>query len=1121
RLAARVRKAFGRDVPLERFLAAPTVAGLATVVADALREGELPARPPVERAARPQPRPDGAVEVPTSLGQRRMWLVDRLAPGGIDYNVVWPLRLVGRLDVPALRAALTAVVERHDVLRSRFVATVTDAGEEPVALVDPAGEVPLPLRDLVALPAQARAREVAGVVARHTTTPFDLTAGPLLRAELLRVTGAEHVLVLSAHHSVWDGWSASILLRELSALYSGGELGPLPVRYSDYAAWERAWLSGPVLTEQVEYWRRTLGGAPDTMELPTDLPRPTHRSGEGARLPFELSAELATGLAALCRGENATLFMGLLAAFSALVGRYARTDDVLVGTFSSNRSQPELEELVGFFVNTLVLRTDVSGEPTFRELVARARTTALGAFAHQDLPFDRVVEELHPRRQPGSVPWLQAALVMQNMPEEGGELGDLVVESLPTDTRTATFDVAMYTWRDEQGRGIGGYLEYATDLFTPATMERLAGHFRAFLEQAVREPDAPISRLGMLTRRELHDLRAATGEVAGPVRLLGGARTLLAAFDRQAAATPDRVAFRDGEGTEALSYAELDRRSRLLAARLTGLGVGLESPVGVCLPRGVDLPVALLAVLRAGGAYLPLDPDNPTDRLRHMLADSGAEAVITRDPTVAGLVPGLPLVGPDVPPGPARPTGGPATVDAENIAAVIYTSGSTGRPKGVALTHRSLLNRIGWMWAETPPVEDETCCLKTPIGFVDSLWELLGPLLVGVPTVVPSAPPRDPVALVAELARHGVTRLLLVPSLLRMLLQAVPDLATRLPRLRLWVSSGEPLLPDLHRLFTERMPGHALHNLYGASEVWDALWPADGGADVRDGRPVPVGRPIANVTAHLLDQHLNPVPVGVVGELYVGGDCLARGYLHRPELTAERFVPHPDPQAGPGARLYRTGDLGRRRDDGQVELLGRADNQVKVRGFRVEPGEVETALESLPQIKQAAVRGWLTEDTDAATGGPGDSVLAAYVVAGDGTTASDLRAALSDLLPSHLVPSSFTFMPELPLTSTGKVDRRALPPPVAAEAGAGEAETELERVLALLWADVLERDRVGMDDDFFDIGGHSLLAPVLVARVGEALGREVPVRAVFEHPTVRTMAAALGGTDGPTDGSEA
>ena len=1120
RLAARVRKAFGREVPLDRFLASPTIATLAGIVESALRSGSLPARPPITAAPR-----DGNT-APASFGQRRLWLVDRLAPGGVDYNVVWPLRLVGDLDTAALRGALADVVARHDVLRTRFTTDGSGADGDPIAVIDPPRDPDLPVHDLSGLPAADRAGAVADAVSRQTTEPFDLATGPLLRLRLLRVADAEHVLIVAAHHIVFDGWSASILLRELSALYAArcaGEpspLPPLPVQYADYAAWERDWLSGPVLAEQLDHWRRTLTGAPDAVELPVDRPRPVRRSGAGARERVEFPAELTTALTALCRTEGATLFMGLLAVFTVLIGRYSRSDDVLVGTFAANRAQPELEELVGFFVNTLVLRTDLSGEPSFREVLARGRGTALAAFAHQDLPFDRIVEELHPRRQAGSVPYVQAALVMQNTPEESTRLGDLAVESLPTDTHTATFDVSLYLWLNASG-GLSGYLEYATDLFTRDTVSRIAGHFRTLLQHATAEPDRPVHTLPMLTPHEAHRLAQVNShpyrredgrETATRMRVAGGDAgdvradvTLVAAFERQAARTPDAVAFhRDGQ---ALTYAELDRRATLLARRLRDLGVGTETPIGVYLGRGLDLPVALLGVLKSGGAYLPLDPDNPADRINHMITDSGAEVVITRDRLPGRPPPGLVLQHPDL--DGMDDTGGPlgAVTDGENIAAVIYTSGSTGRPKGVALTHRSILNRIGWMWAQCPPGDDEVCCLKTPTGFVDSLWELLGPLLAGVPTVVPASAPRDADALVDELAEHGVTRLLLVPSLLRMLLETAPDLRRRLPRLTLWVSSGEPLLPDLHRRFTELMPGCALHNLYGASEVWDALWPADGGASVLDGHPVPVGGPIDNVSAHLLDRHLNPVPVGVVGELYVGGACLARGYLHRPDLTADRFVPHPGPNPGTsGARLYRTGDLGRWRHDGQVELLGRADDQVKIRGFRVEPGEVETALESLSQVKQAAVRSWPDPG--------GDASLAAYLVAEDGVSVPALRAALAELLPSHLVPTSYVLMPELPLTATGKVDRRALPEPTPADSGGddgpdGEPADAMERAVAGAWAEVLHKDRVGVHEDFFDIGGHSLLAPALVARVGELLGMDLPVRTVFEHPTVRAMAVAL------------
>jgi amino acid adenylation domain-containing protein len=620
------------------------------------------------------------------------------------------------------------------------------------------------------------------------------------------------------------------------------------------------------------------------------------------------------------------------------------------------------------------------------------------------------------------------------------------------------------------------------------------------LGQVVADPDRRVDTLALPGHTELHQL---TREAArGPRRDFGGA-TPLVRFARQAARTPERVAFRHGPAS--LSYADLADRAARLAGRLHRLGVTTETPVGVCLPHGLDLPAAALGVWRADGAYLPLDPASPPERLAWMLADSGAPLVVTTTALRPLLPAGTPVLLLDADPrGWAAltedPPGAPrSTLD--SLAAVIYTSGSTGRPKGVAVTGRALVNRVEWFAAECPPGPGEVGALKTPIAFVDSLWELLGGLLHGVPTVVvQTGPSPDPRALVEALAQAGVTRLLLVPTLLRMLLLTCPDLPDRLPDLRLWISSGEPLPADLARDFLHRMPGRVLHNLYGSAEGWDSLWPPACDPGVAGPGPVPVGRPLANVTAHVLDRAGQPAPVGVTGELYVGGECLARGYLGRPDLTADRFVP--DPWRS-GARLYRTGDLARVRPDGQVDLLGRADDQVKIRGFRVEPGEVERALRTLPRVRQAAV---VARRRPCAQ----EPELAAYLVCEGEPTPAELRAGLAGLLPTHLVPSTFTLLPALPVTVTGKVDRRALPEPTAPAPGpVADPADEGERRLAALWAEVLGVARIGVHDDFFDVGGHSLLAAQLVTRVGQEVGRDLPLRTVFDHPTVHRMAAAL------------
>ncbi|MFI1016458.1 amino acid adenylation domain-containing protein [Streptomyces sp. NPDC020965] len=1146
RLLARLRRDIDRDLPLATLFAGPTVAALAAALESgntgAARPGPLPGR-------RPDP-------LPASLGQRRLWFAHQLDPDSVDYTIVWPLRLLGPLDVPALRRAVDGVVARHEVLRTRF----TGVAGEPVQIIDPAGAVPCPLTDLGKLPGDRRAAEVGARIATAAARRFDLATDAVFRAELLKVSATEHILLITVHHIVFDGWSASVLLRDLAALYeavrAGGERGgppPLALQYGDYAVWERDGLTGPVLTRQLDFWRDQLAGAPEITRLPADfVPAGPGRSGAGARHEVSVPAAPGAELAALCARLGATPFMGLLAAVGVVLGRYGETDDVVVGTYAANRAVPELEDLVGFFVNTLALRVDLSGDPTFRELVARCRSVSLDAFAHQDVPFDRVVEELAPNRRAGETPYVQVALVMQNVPADGGgpgALGDLRVESLPSDSASATFDLSLHVWPGDDG-GLDGYVEYATDVFTDRTAARFADHVRRVLAQALADPDRPVGRHTVLTPVEHHALITAPGDRAEPYADGGpGAR-----FLRQAARTPDAVAFvADGES---VTYAELERRSGALAATLRAAGVGPETPVGVRLPRGLGLPVAALAVWRAGGAYLPLDPEAPASRIAHLIADSGTRLVLT-DPAGAELLPAAVdhLVldamgewpgpdrgdatgewpGPDrgdvagewpapdradaagkrpAPdradaagewPGPERAgTTADEGADIDALAAVIYTSGSTGLPKGVAITGRSLLNRIDWMADTWPFRSEDVLCQKGPIGFVDGLWELLGGLLHGVPTVI--APPEagtDPRLLTELLAAHRVTRLLVVPSLLQALLE-VPDLAAKLPALTRWVSSGEELPPTLARSFADRLPGRELRNLYGSSEVWDALCQRADGEPVA-GRPVPVGDPISRITAYLLDRELRPVPVGVTGDLYLAGAGVARGYLGRPDLTAERFVPDPfDPAGG---RVYRSGDRAVRRADGQIELAGRADLQLKIRGIRVEPAETERALEELPGVRQAVVTG------RRGPGAPdGAMELIAHVVPEPGTPWDDraLRAELTRTLPRYLVPAVLVPLDELPLNTSGKVDRAALPAPrPRTTAPQAEDATGPERAMRAIWAELLGVDTVGVHEDFFDLGGHSLLAMQLVDRIAQSLGTSLGVRTVFENPTVHLLSRLL------------
>jgi amino acid adenylation domain-containing protein len=1087
RVAARIRRVFAVELPLEALFRAQTVAGLSEVV-EALGQASGERRPSVRPLAR-----DGLL--PASFGQQRLWFLDQLTPGSAEFNVPLPLRLGGHLDVAALTRALNEVVRRHSVLRTRFASV----DGQPVQVVESTLELAVPLVDLGGLPDAERPAEVRRWVVNESHRPFELAKGPLLRAVLLRLADREHVLVLTAHHIVFDGWSAGVLLRELAALYpafSQGAPSPLPelaIQYADFAVWQRHLLRGPLLEEQLAYWRAKLAGLQGPLELPTDHPRPPVRSAEGARRPFRFPARLTRALEALGQAEGATLFMALLAAFQALLGRYTGQDDVVVGTFVANRGQAELEGLIGFFVNTLALRTNLGGDPTFREVIRRARTTALEAYAHQDVPFERLVEELQPERRSGQNPLLQIVLTLQNTPPEPERLGQLTVAPLPADTGTATFDLSVNLW--ETPEGLAGAVEYATELFEPATIERLIGHLGVLLEAAVAQPDRPMSRLPLLTEPEGHQL-AQWNETRVPL----ADDSLVELFDRQAARSPRQVAVAcDGEE---LTYQELRWRADRLGGYLRSLGVGPERVVGLCLDRSPDLVVGLLGILKAGGAYLPLDPSLPDDRIALMVGDADARVIVTRHPGRA-FPAGRRVVclDGDWPRIAACDAADPGVVARhDNLACVIYTSGSTGRPKAVAVAHGQVCNRLAWMWREYPFQADEVACLKTAIGFVDSLWELLGSLLQGVPTViVPDQDVRDPERLVTVLARHRVSRIWLVPSLLRVLLDAVPDLEARLARLRFWVSSGEPLTWRLLARFRERMPQSQLYNLYGTSEVWDTTWPSDAGTAVREGEAVPIGGPIDNVQVRVLDPHLNPTPIGVVGELHVAGTGLARGYLGDPVLTSERFAP--DPFGPPGTRLYRTGDLARWRPDGQIELLGRRDQQLKIRGFRVEPGELEAALEAHPKVRQAAVTAWER--------GPDQRELAAYYVPAAGSVSVDeLRTHLGERLPSALMPAYLQELAAIPKTSSGKVDRTALPapcPPEGDEAGITGPRTQVERAVAAIWGELLGLERVGIDSNFFDVGGHSLLAPTLVARLAETLGAQLPVQAVFERPTVRLL----------------
>ncbi|HEX7243234.1 MAG TPA: amino acid adenylation domain-containing protein, partial [Longimicrobiaceae bacterium] len=1049
---------------------------------------------PLPEAPRIRPREPGT-PAPLSFGQLRLWFLDRLDPGTSVYNVPLAWRLRGALDADALERALAETVRRHEALRTVFA----PGGEEPVQTVLPEGGFALRREDLSAAPAEAAPR-----VREEAERPFDLSAGPLFRATLFRLAPDEHVLLLVWHHAVSDGWSVDVVRAEAAALYGAflrGEpspLPPLPVQYADYALWQREHLGDEEVQRQLDWWRAQLDGAPPVLELATDRPRSAAREHRGARVAFAAGEGTLAGLAALAREESATSFMTTLAAFQLFLAKQAGMDDVVVGTPIANRPLPELEGLVGFFVNTLALRTDLSGDPTFRELLRRVRETVLGAFAHQDLPFERLVQELAPDRTLAHAPLVQAVF------SQGGSSGGAPPPFAGLEaTRErvwdppAKFDLTMTV--QELGGALRGELLYDADLFDAATAERMSERFVALLDHAAATPDARLSDFTLLTdaeRRTVLEEWNRTGRDLPPDTVHG-------AFAEQAARTPDAVALIFGG--ETVTYAELDRRSGELAGRLAALGVGPDVRVGVCAERSPELVAAMLGVLRAGGAYLPLDPGYPAERLAWMLADAGAPVLLAQE-GLAGLFSGfggrVVLLGEGGAGGAPGPT---APVTPDGLAYVIYTSGSTGRPKGTAVPHRAIpgfFREVDYARFDA----GEVFLQHSSVSWDAFALELWPALLTGAKCVLLPARASEPELLAEQVREHGVTTLWLSSAYFNLVVDTLPG---ALAGVRQVMVGGEAVSAAHVRRAREAHPGLRVVNGYGPSEctVFTTCWPVPAGFD---GAVVPIGRPVGDRRVHLLDGDGAPVPAGVPGELHVGGPAVARGYLGRPALTAEKFVP--DPFSGEaGARLYRTGDRARWRPDGTLEFLGRMDAQAKLRGFRVEPGEVEAALAEHPGVRESAVV--VREDA-----------LVAYVVPADGerTASAELRAWLRERLPDYLVPSAFAFLDALPLTPHGKLDRRALPAP---ETDAGAAyeppATPTEEAVAAIFAEVLRVERVGARDHFFERGGHSLLATRAVSRVRESLGVELPLRALFEAPTPAELAARIDAEAGAGAGAGA
>ncbi|MFD2762593.1 non-ribosomal peptide synthetase [Micromonospora eburnea] len=1013
-----------------------------------------------------------------SFAQRRLWILDQLRGGGTEYLMTTGLRLAGPLDTGALRTALDGLVARHEVLRTRYV--VID--DEPAQVVDDPGPVALTEVDLRDLDRAAQDARLAGWTS-HDRRPVDLAGGPVLAATLARLGDEEHALLLTLHHIAFDEWSEEVLWRELDRRYAAALAGeaaalpPLPVQYADFAAWQRTAMSGATLDRQLGYWRGKLAGA-TPLELPADRPRPPVRDSTGGKVPFVVPASVAGRLTRFARQAGATPFMALLAAYTILLGRYAGRTDVTVGTPVAGRDRAEVQDLIGLFLNTLVLRTDLSGDPSFAEVLRRVKETALDAYAHQELPFERLVEELSPERDPARTPLFATMFLWDGAgTARPRRFGGLRAEPLPVGESDAKFDLTVAV-ADRPDGSLAGAVNYATALFDRETAERFAAQFVELVSGLADAPRTPVSRLSVLPPAERRRVLEEWNDTAVDYPTDD---TLPALFERQAARTPDAVAVVSGDDT--VSYAELNTRANRLAHRLIAAGVGPETVVGVRRERGPELVVALLAVLKAGGAYLPLDPDNPADRLAYMCADAGVTIVL--DDTGRFTADGGPADNPGTAPHPDHP------------AYVIYTSGSTGRPKGVVVGHRAIVNRLHWMQDTYRLDPTDRVLQKTPYGFDVSVWEFFWPLITGAALVL--ARPgghRDPGYLAELITTERVTTVHFVPTMLRAFL-AEPH--PPLPSLRRMICSGEALTADLVDAVHERI-GCELHNLYGPTEAAVDVT----AARCVPGTPVTIGRPIANTRAYIVDDTLRPVPIGVPGELLLGGVQLARGYLHRPELTADRFVPDPFGRRS-GERLYRTGDLARYRPDGSIEYLGRLDRQVKIRGHRIELGEVEAVLGELPGLAAAAVA-------------VHDGQLVGYLAAGAGAEVDATAAAafLRDRLPEAMVPSHWVPLAALPLTPSGKLDRAALPKPDrtrSALAGAYVAPRgELERQVADALTAALGVDRIGAHDRFFDLGGDSIRAIRAIGRL-RATGVNLSVQDIFLHQTPAELAAAAGRAD--------
>ncbi|MEH1785599.1 MAG: amino acid adenylation domain-containing protein [Nostoc sp.] len=1102
---SRLRTRLKVEIPLRSLFAAPTIAELAPSIQQLQQQAIELSAPPILRQV-------GNTEIPLSYAQQRLWFLDQLESNSVLYSLPIGLRLVGTLNVAALEQSLQELIDRHEVLRTNFVTV----DEKPTQIIQTQTNWTVVVVDLQHLPLTEQQTAAQKLVQQQAIEPFDLAHDALIRATLIVLSPTEHWLLVCMHHVVSDGWSIGVFVQELQALYNAYSIGqpspllPLPIQYADFALWQRQWLQGEVLQNHLSYWEKQLANAPTFLSLPTDRPRPAVQTFNGSFHVLTLSVELTQRLLELSQQQGCTLFMTLLAAYNTLLYRYTGQEDILVGTPVANRDRTELEGLIGFFVNTLVMRTNLVGNPSFYELLSRLRETAFGAYAHQDLPFEILVEALQPERDLSHTPLFQVMFVLLNAPMSEIELTELSVSGLPIEITTAKFDLTLSM--ENTPNGLFGWWEYNTDLFDSSTIERMTGHFLTLLEAIVTNPSERISQLPMLTASEQQQLLVEWNDTSVDYPQ---DKCIHQLFEEQVERTPDAVAvvFENQQ----LTYHELNSRANQLAHYLRSLGVGADVLVGICVERSLEMLVGLLSILKAGGAYVPLDPEYPQERLRFILEDAQVSVLLTQQ----HLVEKLPecqaqLISLD--------TNwqfisqlaqeNPITdVQAINLAYVIYTSGSTGKPKGVQISHKSVSNFLSAMQQRPGITEQDTLLAVTTISFDIAALEIFLPITVGACLVIARRDVTlDGKELFDLLVKSKATIMQATPATWRLLL----DSNFQFSDLKI-LCGGEALPWDLVNELLARSA--SVWNLYGPTEttIWSSVCQLESSESL-----ISIGRPIDNTQIYILDQNLQPVPVGVPGELHIGGAGLARGYLNRPDLTQEKFIPNPFGRsrgAGeqgsrgaevlpnsqspiPSPRLYKTGDLARYLPDGNIEYLGRIDNQVKIRGFRIELGEIEAALSQHPQVQASYVI--VCEDT------PGDKRLVAYIVPQLQVTLtiSELRSYLKKKLPDYMVPSAIVILESLPLTPNGKIDRRALPAPEPSSELLEKyvaPRNPIEEILSLIWQQVLKVDLVGRHDNFFELGGHSLLATQLISRVRSSLKVELPLRSLFAAPTIAEL----------------